>query len=159
MTGILIRPAHRDDAEGMAQLLNAIIAKGGTTAHKRTFDAERMTEHYIERPLGLSCVVAEENGEILGFQHLAKPDPSYEGEARLGIGWGIIATFVKLGQHGRGIGHQLFAATRRAADAEGITAIDATIMAENEGGLRFYESLGFRTYRKDEVRISKKYEL
>jgi RimJ/RimL family protein N-acetyltransferase len=46
----------------------------------------------------------------------------------------------------RGVGGALFARTLRAAREAGITAIDATIRADNTGGLAFYARLGFVDY-------------
>ena len=43
----------------------------------------------------------------------------------------------------RGVGTALFAETRARARALGLRAIDATIRADNAGGLAFYDRLGF----------------
>lgn len=154
-----IRPARREDAAAMVEMLNAIIARGGTTAHKRPFDEARMREHYLCGDGVISCMVAVENGTILGFQSLCRPDPDYPGEDALGPGWGLIASFVALGQQGRGIGHLLFAATREAARSAGIEQIDATIRRENTGGQAFYASLGFVPDRETAETVSKRFDL
>jgi len=39
---LLARPATRADASAMAELINAIIAIGGATAHEDPFDAAAM---------------------------------------------------------------------------------------------------------------------
>jgi ribosomal protein S18 acetylase RimI-like enzyme len=38
--------------------------------------------------------------------------------------------------------------TRQAAERAGVRTIDATIRADNAGGLAFYGSLGFREYAR-----------
>ena len=140
---MIVRPATRADAPDMTALLNAIIAQGGTTAHQTPFDTDRMIAHYIEAPFGLSCMVAEEDGRVIGFQALEWPDPAGD---RFPEGWGFIASFVASEAAGKGVGQHLFAATRAAARQAGMVAIDATIRADNVPGLKYYSGLGFVDY-------------
>lgn len=135
------RPARPEDTAPMCALLNAIIARGGTTAHQVPFTPEGIASHYMTAPEAVSCVVAEIDGRIVGFQVLGLA-PGYLPE-----GWGEIGTFVAEGMQGKGVGKALFAATQAAARAAGLRHIDATIRADNFGGLAFYSGLGFRDYR------------
>lgn len=139
---MIIRPAHPDDAPQMAALLNDIIAEGGTTAHQTPFDADRMRAHYIAGPTIICCHVAEESGQVLGFQHLDGPEPDDTDAA----GWGYIASFVARQAAGKGIGQLLFAETCKVAAAAGVNAINATIRADNVPGLRYYSGLGFTDF-------------
>lgn len=140
---ITTRPARPDDADALCVLLNAIIETGGTTAHQTPFDAARMIRHYLA-PSGLvSCTVAEDAGRIVGFQTLVWPD---EDGDPFPEGWAIIASFVAEGEGGRGIGRALFEATKARAEAAGVATIDATIRADNDGGLAYYAALGFVDY-------------
>lgn len=150
-----IRPAKPEDAPQMCALLNAIIEKGGTTAHRRAYDEARMLANYICNPYGVSCFVADKAGAILGFQSLERDNPDYPVPDR----WGVIATFVKVGTQGRGIGQRLFAATQASAHAARLIAIDATIRAENEGGLAYYGKMGFVDHHVGDRSISKKFTL
>ncbi len=140
---MIIRDAENRDAADMSALLNAIIAKGGTTAHQRPFDPERMRKHYLAQHNFISCIVAEDAGRIIGFQSLAWPG---EDEGRLPKNWGIIASFVADQAAGKGVGQRLFAATRQKAQAANVATIDATIRADNVPGLRYYSGLGFVDY-------------
>ncbi len=139
----------------MCALLNAIIEKGGTTAHRVPYDTDRMIADYVTSPFAVSCFVADEAGEVLGFQSLEQEKPTFP----LPDGWGLIATFVKMDAHGKGVGAQLFDATKEAARAAKLVAIDATIRRENTGGLAFYSKLGFVDYRTNSEAVSKKYTL
>ena len=152
---ILIRPAQSDDAPHMCAMLNAIIAKGGTTALRTQYDTDRMIADYIHSSYGVSCFVADDAGEILGFQALEQGNPKYP----VPSGWGIIATFVRIGEQGRGVGNLLFAATREAANKVGLVAIDATIRSENTGGLTYYSKMGFVNYTQNDTTVSKRYTL
>lgn len=137
-----VRPATRADALAMAELINAIIAIGGTTAHEDPFTAEAMDAEYVSLSQSISCVVAEDGGQLLGFQGLALPYP----DDPMPPGWATIGTFARVGLTQRGVGSALFARTLSAARAAGIATIDATIRADNTGGLAFYSRLGFVDY-------------
>ena len=156
---ITVRKATRNDAEQMAALLNEIIRIGGTTAHRTEFDAVRMFEHYIASEHSISCVVALDEGEVLGFQSLAWPDPKHHGPNPIAPDWGIIATFAKVGRTQSGIGTALFKHTLVAARQAGVPSIDATIRHENTGGQAYYRKMGFRTYRQSADTVSKEFRI
>ncbi len=137
---ITIRRAGDLDARDMADLLNAIIRKGGSTALVEEIDAATIKGWFRMAPDQSVWHLAEdENGTILGFQSI-EPHKDLPPEAC------DVATFVKLGQTGLGIGSKLFEASRAAAGALGYAWINATIRADNSGGLAYYQSRGFETY-------------
>lgn len=138
-----VRPARPADAAAMAELINVIIAIGGTTAYEEPFDATSMDAAYISLPHLVSCFVAEDDDEIVGFQGLMR---SFDPEDPLPDGWATIGTFARVGLTQRGVGGALFAATLEAARAANIAVIDATIRADNAGGLAFYSRQGFVDY-------------
>ncbi len=154
-----VRSAHLSDAGAMAALINKIIKTGGATAYRQPFDKQGIVEHFIKPPYGINCAVALGNVEIVGFQALEWSDPDWPGADKLPADWAIIATYVALGHHGRGIGRSLFAATLAAARAAGVRCIDATIRFENPGGQAYYDRMGFVDYRIDKATISKKLDL
>lgn len=137
-----IRAATPADATALAELLNAIIAIGGTTAHQHPFTPERALAHYVDAPGALTCLVAEDGGRLLGFQGLE----SWDG---LPAGWVDIGTFVAPDLQRGGVGGALMAATLDAARAGGIATINATIRADNAPGLGFYARHGFVDYAAD----------
>ncbi|WP_366111287.1 GNAT family N-acetyltransferase [Aestuariivita sp.] len=84
-------------------------------------------------------VALDEAEDVQGFQWI-EPRDGLPPEAC------DIATFVRIGKTGLGIGSALFDATRRAARDLGYVWINANIRADNEGGLIYYQSRGFRNY-------------
>lgn len=140
---LTVRPARQADAAAMAELINAIIAIGGTTAYEDPFDTASMDAAYISLPQLVSCFVAEAEGIIVGFQGLMR---SFDPDDPLPDGWATIGTFARVGLTQRGVGGALFAATLQAARDAGINVIDATIRADNTGGLAFYSRQGFVDY-------------
>lgn len=136
----LVRPATRADAPALCDLLNAIIAAGGTTALETPFDPDGFAASFVSAPGQISCLVAVgADGGPLGFQHL-KHHP------KLPDNIGNIATFARIGAQGMGVGRALFAETRQRAQAAGLTAINATIRADNTGGLAYYTRMGFQPH-------------
>jgi very-short-patch-repair endonuclease/L-amino acid N-acyltransferase YncA len=134
---LLIRPVARADAPALADLLNAIIAAGGTTALEEPFTPGVLDACYLTGPEVICCHVAEdEGGALLGFQTLGH----YPG---LPDDVGDIGTFARIGVTGRGVGSALFAATCARAIQLGLAGINATIRGDNTGGLTFYTRLGF----------------
>jgi L-amino acid N-acyltransferase YncA len=160
---IQIRPAMPLDAGSMARLLNDIIDRGGTTALTWPVDAQDLRAWMAADPGHCAWHVAVDDAEqVVGFQWIA-PHPDLPPEAV------DIATFVRIGQTGIGIGSALFAATAKAAKSLGYIWINATIRADNDGGLTYYQSRGFRDWHFDQGvrldsglivdKISKRYDL
>jgi L-amino acid N-acyltransferase YncA len=135
-----IRKASADDAEELCVLLNEIIEVGGTTALEEPLSVKKLTDWFITGKSALTCHVAQAGPGIAGFQFLSL----YE---NLPKGWADIGTFARLSPKIPGVGTKLFAATLSAAEERGVAFINATIRADNAGGLGYYEKMGFRTYK------------
>lgn len=160
---IPVRRAMTLDTGSMAKLLNAIIEKGGTTALTRPVTAQDIAE-WMAAGADRSAwhVALDETEQVIGFQWIS-PHEKLPPEAV------DIATFVMLGRAGLGIGSALFTATQKAARDLGYEWINATIRADNEGGLTYYQSRGFRDWAFDEGvqldsglvvdRVSKRFDL
>ncbi len=135
---LTIRPVVPEDAPALTALLNAVIARGGTTALEEPFTPEGLAEAYLTGPNVHLCLVAVDatSSQIEGFQTLGR----YPG---LPEGVGDIGTFAKIDGTKKGVGSALFAAMVDAARAQGLTALNATIRADNMGGLAFYTKQGF----------------
>ncbi|MBF9042730.1 GNAT family N-acetyltransferase [Rhodobacterales bacterium HKCCE4037] len=142
---IHVRPAHDLDARQMAELLNEVIAIGGTTAMTGQVDAQYFIDRMQQHPEASSWIVAEmPDGEIIGFQYITRGGDYLPPEAA------EIATFAKPGQQGLGIGSELMEATKAAARRLGYAWINANIRADNESGLTYYQSRGFEDYGRIE---------
>jgi L-amino acid N-acyltransferase YncA len=133
-----VRDVRPCDSDELADLLNAIIAKGGTTALEEPFTAEELAQAYLIGSEVYCCFVAinPATGRIEGFQMLCRY-PKFPDEI------GDIGTFARINGSQRGVGTALFDATRTRARALGLPIINATIRADNTGGLAFYRKQGF----------------
>lgn len=155
---LLIRGATEQDAGPMCRLINEIIAIGGTTAFRDPFDEGRMIDTFVAAKRGISCFVAVEAGQVLGFQSLEWCDPDWSGEDRLPADWAVIGTYVAPRAHGRGIGRALFGETAGTAKAAGVRFIGATIRKENKGGQAYYGGIGFVDYQTGAETVTKRFE-
>jgi L-amino acid N-acyltransferase YncA len=133
-----VRPVAPEDAPELAELLNAIIARGGTTALETPFTAETLAETYLTGPNVMACMVAVDpaTDRIEGFQTLGRY-PNLPDDI------GDIGTFARVDGIQRGVGSALFKATVERAQALGLSVINATIRGDNVGGLAFYSKQGF----------------
>jgi GNAT superfamily N-acetyltransferase len=146
-----IRTAQTTDATAISAMLQDLVAAG-----KRTLPADEqfVLITYIANPNGILCSVAEdEEGAILGLQSLIR---ATEGNTYgVPVGWGTIGTHVSPIAARRGIGSNLFEATKPAAIAAGIEKIEAVIGSANLEAQAYYERMGFRTYRQTDTKICK----
>lgn len=133
-----VRPYQSDDAVEITELLNAIIARGGTTALEEAFTPAQLAETYLDGTNVLACFVAVDSttGRIEGFQTLGRY-PNLPDDI------GDIGTFARVDGKQRGVGSALFAAMVERARALGLSEINATIRTDNTGGLTFYGKQGF----------------
>lgn len=140
MRRITVRAAGPLDARPMAELLNEIIAAGGTTAMTRPVNADDLRGWMTRDPDRSAWQVAEdEASEVLGFQWIEPADDLSPDAAE-------IATFARRGKTGIGVGSALFRATEQAARALSYRWIIADIRSDNSGGLAYYQSRGFEDY-------------
>ena len=134
---IEVRTARPDDVPALLGLLDEIVRAGGTTAIEEPIDEGAFRDWFVDGPDCIVLFVAVGAGDApLGFQSLAR-------RADLPPGCVDIATFARRRPKVRGVGTALFARTQRFARERGIRSINATIRADNAGGLAFYGRMGF----------------
>ncbi|SMR82576.1 L-amino acid N-acyltransferase YncA [Aliiroseovarius halocynthiae] len=152
---ITTREATPDDAQAMSNLITPIL-EGWKSARRR--DPDHMLANYIQNPDNIRCTVAlDDAGRLVGFQSLILP--SATNPYNTPEGWGEIGTYVALDAGRGGIGRVLFAASVQAAQAAGITTIEASIGDDNDNGLGFYSAIGFITYATEPGVIRKRFEV
>jgi L-amino acid N-acyltransferase YncA len=135
---MIVRPATPADAEAMAAILNAVIALGGTTAHETPKPQDKVRQHYIDGPDVLTSVVAELDGQVVGWQAANL----WQGEAHIG-------SFVQPGLQSKGTGAQMFTLTCQLLRTKGVATIIASIRADNLPGLAYYARIGFVDFAHD----------
>jgi len=129
---MIVRPAIPADAPVIANILNAIIAIGGTTAHETPKAEAQVREDYVDGPDVLASVVVEVEGRIIGWQSVGM----YQGDPHIG-------TFVQPGIQAKGAGQAMFVQTCAALRERGFDYMIAHIRADNVPGLAYYARIGF----------------
>ncbi len=152
---MILRQATPADAAALCDVINPIIAKGGTTAYGSAFTPDALTKEFITVGGHISCTMAEDETGCLGFQVLFRAHEKDD----LPEGWALIGSYVRGDAAGKGVGRALFDETKRLARAAGIKVIDATIRGYNAGGLAFYNRMGFVDWKVGEETVSKRYDL
>jgi L-amino acid N-acyltransferase YncA len=153
-TVIEFRPADPTDAEGMAEVQNAIHRAG---LRAMPVDVALVRERYLAVEHTVACTVAEQDGRVVGFQSLKRAwtDNPYD----VPVGWGIIGTHIHPDAGRSGIGRRLFAISLSAARAAGLRHIDATIGANSAPALAYYSAMGFIPYREGDGVIPHRLDL
>jgi L-amino acid N-acyltransferase YncA len=135
---MIIRPATASDAFAMTQILNQIIAIGGTTAHETPKSAQQVLEDYISGPDVLSCVATLVEDRLVGWQSVGR----WRDEAHIG-------TFVAPDVQAKGAGAAMFALTCDTVQKAGVPYLVASIRADNDPGLRYYARMGFTDFASE----------
>ena len=144
---LVIRSVTPDDIHEMCELLNEIIDVGGTTANETPFTEEEFEQHYLSAKNLLCCFVAvDKENTIAGFQTMGL-------HPKLPENWSDIATFARIKPKVPGVGTALFERTKSFAEQAGIVAINATIRADNKGGLAYYKKMGFEKYLENKAKL------
>ncbi len=139
---VVIRPVRRDDlqdAAGVAEVLNSVIAEGRHTALTGHFTPEAEQAFLQSLRPRSELFVAEVAGQIVGFQ-VIEPFVTYtstmEHVAHMG-------SYVHAEFRRRGIGRRLARTTLAFAREHGYEKVVIYVMADNELGLAYYRGLGF----------------
>jgi L-amino acid N-acyltransferase YncA len=136
-----IRQTEQADIAALRQILNDIIAIGGTTALESPLSIAAFNEYFLTGLGCIACFTAESSeGKAVGFQSLTR-------NAQLPADWADIATFTQRKPVAPGAGTALFQTMALFARDFGLAAINATIRADNDAGIPYYEKMGFRTYK------------
>ncbi|MEP5155166.1 GNAT family N-acetyltransferase [Planktotalea sp.] len=140
---ITIRAFQDTDVPQMTELLNEIIEVGGTTAYLTQLSEDELAS-WVARGTERAAwnVAIDETDRLVGFQW-AEPHELLPPEAA------SIASFVRIGVVGAGIGSKLFEATSAQMRAFGFEWINASIRSDNDSGLRYYSKMGFKDWQID----------
>jgi dephospho-CoA kinase len=135
----IIRPGGLDDAEGLAAVLNSVVAERNRTVIDRTFTPAQERRFLARLPARSLVTVAQLGRVIAGFQVI---EP-YAGYTAALAHVGSLGSYVAGSVRGRGLGRRLSAATFAAARHAGYEKLVIQVRGDNPAAQRFYERLGF----------------
>jgi Sortase and related acyltransferases len=134
-----IRSANLDDAAQIAEIYNYYIRNTHHTFETEPLSAEEMRQRIAEVSESYPFLVAEEDGEILGYTYAAqfrlKQAYAYSAE---------VSIYVKNEAKQKGIGTRLYMRMFDELAETDVHAIVAGISLPNDSSVRFHERLGFR---------------
>jgi len=150
---IMIRPAKKQDHPAVERLLRQIaqlhadLRPDVFRPASRKYDAERYCG-LLRDPDTPILVAQNEQGEVLGYAMLQVK--SVDGHPVL-----LPRQFLYIddlcvdeAMRGQGIGTALMEAARALARERGLERIELNVWECNEGAMKFYEQMGFRTQRR-----------
>jgi ribosomal protein S18 acetylase RimI-like enzyme len=133
---VIVRKATPEDAAGIARIMGEIAAERVHSAITTAWTAAEQRS-YIESLSAREAIHVAVDGTIIGVQTLEKgPFESMAHVAQIG-------TFLTAKARGRGIGRQLFEATRAFAVSHGYRKFAIQVRGSNAHAQAFYKSLGF----------------
>ena len=133
--GVAIRAATAADLGAMTDIYNAGIAARTATFEERLREPRELEAWLLT---GLPVLVAERDGEIIGF---ARVKPFSTREVFAGIG--DHGVYVKPGLQRQGVGRALLDGLTDAAGKQGMWKLTSRIFADNEGSIAAHQAAGF----------------
>ncbi len=136
-----LRPMTFDDRDGVHAVYAAGILGGDATFFTQIPERESWWPDWFAARPPFGRLVAEEDGEILGYAGFSPTSsrPFYAGVLEDTI-------YVAPQAKGRGLGKALLGAALEEADAAGAWLVTGLIFAENRASIRLHEGLGFRLF-------------
>ena len=133
-----IRRAKPEDAGQIAEIYNYYILNTHHTFETEPLSAQEMLERVAEIGESYPYLVAEENGEILGYVYATqfKLRQAYKHSVEASI-------YVKNQAKQKGIGSQLYEKLLAELAETDVHTIIAGISLPNEASVRFHEKLGY----------------
>jgi len=138
MVAPALRLATLDDAEAIRAIYNVEVTTSTVTfdLEPRTLEAQR--EWLAARSGAHSAIVAERDGEVIGFASLSpwKERPAYRTSVEDSV-------YVHRAWQGRGVGRLLLARLVEVANESGFHAVFGRIVGGHEASIGLHLALGF----------------
>ena len=133
------RPAVASDAEALARIYNHYIIATIVTFEEDPIDAADMAGRIAEvQSAGLPWLVAEENGEVLGYTYASK------WKKRPGYRFSVESTvYLDPAATGRGIGRALYQRLMESLNESPIHLVIGGIALPNDASVGLHERMGF----------------
>ncbi|HTH50920.1 MAG TPA: GNAT family N-acetyltransferase [Pyrinomonadaceae bacterium] len=143
---VTVRNATRADAAKVAEFalhLFELHAAWNPRRFTQIATLEGAVRFYGDRAENGSVLVAELNGEVVGFAYF-EYEPTLYAELATKVAW-LHDIYVDPAKRGKGAGSALIAGVRNAAKKFGADKILLSVAVQNAGGHRLFERNGFET--------------
>lgn len=137
---VVIRAAQRRDAEGIRRIYNHYVNESTTLFDMVPRTLDEQVQWIDEHSGGHPALVAELDGEIVGFASLSafRSRPAYSTTVEDSV-------YLLEGHQGRGVGRLLLEETLRLASAHGFHSVIARITGDNDASIALHAACGFET--------------
>ena len=136
----MIRDATEADLDAINEIYNWTIVDNHVSFDTEPFDTERRLVWWQARDPRLPCLVAEEDGRVVGVSYASwyRPKVAYRSSAETTI---VLDESV----WGRGVGSALLSALCDRLSQAGFHRAVAIVALPNDGSVALHHKLGFRT--------------
>jgi phosphinothricin acetyltransferase len=133
-----LRLARPDDAHATREIYNTEVTGSTVTFDLVPRSLEEQRRWIEDRSGAMAVVVAETDGELLGFGSLSpyRPRPAYSTSVEDSV-------YVHRSAQGAGVGRALLAELVHVASARGFHTVMARIVGGHEASIGLHRSLGF----------------
>ncbi len=137
MTPVL-RLARLDDAEAILEIYNAEVLGSTVTFDLRPRTLEEQQQWLVARSGALAVVVAEEDGEVVGFASISpyRDRPAYSTTVEDSV-------YVRTDRRGTGLGRALLGEIVDVATRQGFHTVMARIVGHHSASIEMHRKLGF----------------
>lgn len=134
-----IRPATPEDADAITAIYNDAIANTTAVLWDQPKAVSYWRDQLADRPAQLPALVAEQDGQVIGFTALFQYDTKcgYDDVAE----WSL---YVDRDARGQGVGRALAEAVIEAGRSAGLHSVLSRVTAGNEVSIALQKRLGFR---------------
>jgi phosphinothricin acetyltransferase len=136
---VLIRDAVEADIPAITEIFNSVIDSSNSVyREERVPESERMSWFHEKREDGFPIIVAEENGEVVGYGGY--------GTFRAAQGYRLTVEHtihIDEAHRGRGLGKTILAELIKRATDAGFHVMLGAIDSGNEGSIKLHEKFGF----------------
>jgi phosphinothricin acetyltransferase len=139
MSEVELREATPDDAVAIAAIYRPYVLTSAATMELEPPDEPEMARRMADvRGRGLPYLVAEQNGEVVGYGYASafRPRPGYRYTVEDSI-------YLREDSAGRGVGGKLLAAVIAASREAGCRQMVAVIGGDNPASIAMHKSKGF----------------
>lgn len=148
----MVRFAEEKDLERVNELraqVNDVHVKGRPDIFKPGFCQELKDVVYeMYNDENKNIIVAERDGTVCGMvcvEYIIKPESPYNLERKF---YHIVEVAVDEAFRRQGVAREMFEFIKKDAKERGFTRIELDVWGFNESAREFYESVGFKTFRR-----------
>ena len=131
MTVVVVRPARRNEAQRLAEILAELAEERDSIASEPPIDLNEKARAFAASIDGTIVAVADD--ELVGSLHI---EPSRFGVGEIGMG-------IRRPWRGRGVGSLLMTAAVEKARADGLHKLSLEVFPHNAPAIALYRKFGF----------------